>query len=137
MIRLLPIVEHLKAGGYANTEGLMEFLGLTSAPRSLPALFVVPRGERAGANRLSGATDQRVEHQIAVVLILPVKARRQAEVSDALTEHVRKIRDIMLSWQHPDASRRWEYVGGELTDIDAGVVAWSIGFSAPYHLRNL
>jgi len=136
MIRLLPIVDHLKAGGYRNVEGVLEFAGLKQAPRHLPALFVVPMSERPQPNRMSGITDQKVAHNIAIVLILPVSQRLTAELSDALAEHVKAIVGLMIGWKHPDAGGRWEYSGGDLMSADEQVVAWSIGFTASYHVRS-
>lgn len=136
MISLMPIVERLRQGGYPVCEGVMEFAGLQEAPRAPVSLYVVPQSDRAQANTVSGATDQKVVHQIAVVLVLKVAQRLPGAVSDELAEHGRKICDILMPWKHPDASRRWEYAGGDLTSVDGRSIAWSFGFTAPYHLRS-
>ena len=136
MIRLTPIVERLQAGGYPNSDGMLEFAGLAQAPRALPALFVVPQRDRAQPNRLSGVIDQKVVHGFAIVLVLPVAARRPGAVDEALADHIEAICGIMLGWKHPDASGPCEYAGGDLTSVDGQAVAWSIGFTAPYHLRS-
>lgn len=136
MIRLLPIIEQLKAAGYPNTEGLMEFAGLTGAPRVPVALFVVPDTERAQPNRMSGVTDQKVEHAVTIVLVLKAEARRPGDVSDALADHAKGICDAMLGWKHPDASGRWEYVAGRLGSVDGPSISWFMSFRASYHLRS-
>lgn len=96
MISLLPTVDKLRSGGYANVEAVMEFVGLSSVPRALPALFVVPQNELASPNRMTGVIDQRVVHALAIVLVLGVTSRRPGDVSDELTTQVRKIHALML-----------------------------------------
>lgn len=136
MITLSPIVEQLKEGGFANVEGVLEFAGLTAAPRAPLSLFVVPDGERAQPNRMSGVVDQKVSHAVAIVIMLRSGARQPGAVSDELAETVTRLCKIMLGWKHPEAGGRWEYGGGNLMSVEPGVVVWSIGFTAPYHLRQ-
>lgn len=136
MIRLVPIVERLRAGGFPVVEGVLEFAGLQEAPRAPVALYVVPQSERAQPNRTTGVTDQKVAHQIAVVLVLKIAQRVPGAISDELALQAEKISRLLVGWKHPDAAGRWEYVGGDLTAADGRGVAWSLGFTAPYHLRS-
>ncbi len=96
MIRLAPIVDQLKAGGFASVEGLLEFAALTAPPRAEEALFVVPQNERAEPNRLSGVVDQKVAHVVSIVLVLKSAARRPGDVSEQLADCVKRICTVML-----------------------------------------
>lgn len=136
MIALQPIVDRLKAAGFAQVEGVIEFAGLKDPPRIVPALYVVPEVESASANRMAGIVDQRVSATFLIVLVLGGQARADGKVSAELEAQSDRVRDALIAWRHPDASGPFEYAGGRLLSVDGYRLAWGVRLTAPYHLRK-
>ncbi|WP_066546691.1 phage tail terminator protein [Sphingomonas sp. CCH15-F11] len=136
MIALQPIVDRLKAAGFAQVEGVIEFAGLQDPPRVVPALYVVPEAEGASANRMAGIVDQRVTAAFLVVVVLGGQARADGKVSAELEIQSGRARDALIAWKHPQASGPFEYAGGRLLSVDGYRLAWAVRLTAPYHLRK-
>ena len=132
-----PIIDELRALGFRQTGGVLEYAALQGVPGALPAAYVVPQGETAGPNRLgAGATDQRVEWGFAVVVILEANARRPEAVNEQLEERTDAVKRRLTGWQHPDASGPTTFTDGQLVGAGANAVSWAVRFRCPYHLRK-
>lgn len=137
-MRLQPFVDRLTGLGLLTLGGALEYAGLKQVPALLPAGYVVPQAERAGGNdRASGAVDQRVTAELAVMLLIAGAARRDAAVSEQLEQLTAGVKARLLGWRHPDASGPTLYSGGGLVGLDANALVWAVRFTAPYHLRKV
>lgn len=128
-------IARLRDAGFARVEGVLDYAALTAPPAYLPALYVVPEDEDAGANTMVGVHDQRIVARFRVVAIVGA-ALRPDVTADALRNAVVQIRDTLTGWTHPEASGATEYVGGRLQAIEPGTVAWGVRFRAPYRFRR-
>lgn len=135
MLSFEPTVSRLKAAGLRAVDGVLEFAGLETAPRAMPAYFVVPERETAAPNRMSGVVDQKVTEIFSVVVIVEAKKAAGA-ASDELKRCCATVIEALLGWRHPEASGPCEYVGGRLTSVDGGHIVWALSFSASHHLRK-
>ena len=135
-LRLTPIVQQLRQAGAKSVEGLLEFSKQATAPRLLPAYFVVPTKEGAQPNRLSGARDQKVDVGFSVIIVLEGRQRRPDLVAEDLSEAINFVVDALVGWTHPEASAPVDYAGGELLSADGTTVEWRVGLTARYHLRK-
>jgi len=137
MIAQAPIVAQLIAADFAHVEGVLEFAGLTDAPRVSPALYVVPERESAAPNRMgAGAIDQKVTEAFSIVVVV-LSARRPGAVNEALTEAAGRIETALIGWKHPDASSPCELAGARLLSVDGQRVAWAMSFSVSRHFRKV
>ncbi|MGE4321770.1 MAG: hypothetical protein AB7E60_01920 [Sphingobium sp.] len=137
MIAQRPIVDRLGAAGFRTVEGILEWAGLTDPPRALPALFVVPEAEDAQPNRLAtGMIDQAVSETFGVIVVVGARARGPGQVDDQLKDVTDRVRDALLGWRHPEASRPAEFAGGRLLSADGYRVAWLVRFRISLHLRK-
>ena len=135
VLSFAPTVERLKDAGFRTVDGVLEFAGLTAAPRAVPALFVVPERESAAPNRMSGVIDQKVTEIFSVIIVEEVR-RADGKASDQLKRDVDAVVAALLGWRHPEASGPTEYAGGRLTSLDGGHIVWAASFSASRHLRK-
>lgn len=135
MIGFAPTIARLRAAGFASVDGVLEFAGLSEAPRASPALFLVPESESAAANRMAGVVDQKVTERFAVVLVVAT-ARATRTVSEALQQHGKAIEEALVGWVHPDASGPCEMAGARLLSTEGQRVAWAISFSVSRHIRR-
>lgn len=136
MIAQNPIVERLKAAGFKSVSGLLEWSGLTEAPRATPALFVVVQGDAAQPNRMSGVIDQKVEETFGVIVVVEAQKRAGDNVDDSLKQESDRVVDALVGWRHPEASRPTEYGGGRLLSADGYRVAWMLSFRTSSHIRK-
>ncbi|QCI93265.1 hypothetical protein [Novosphingobium sp. EMRT-2] len=137
MIAQAPIVARLLAAGFNHAEGVLEFAGLSEAPRVSPALFVVPERESAGANTLgAGAVDQKITEIFNVVVVVRTE-RRPGAVNEALGEAIGAVETALAGWMHPDASSHCQIAGGRLLSTDGQRVAWAMSFSVSRHFRKV
>jgi hypothetical protein len=137
MIAQQPIVDHLTDyAGFKTVSGLLEWAGLTEAPRAVPALFVVPQGDSALPNRMSGVIDQKVDETFGIIVVVEGQKRTGHAIDDSLKRDVDRVIDALVGWTHPEASRPTEYGGGRLISTDGYRVAWLITFKASSHIRK-
>ena len=135
MISQQPVVDRLNSVGLKPVEGVLEFVGLTQAPRANPAFFVVPERDTAQPNRMNGVIDQKLSETFSVVIVI-APARREATVSEALKLNVDRVTEALLGWRHPEASGPCEYAGGRLVSVDGQHVTWALSFTASRHIRK-
>ncbi len=136
MIAQGPIVDQLKASGFRSVSGVLEWAGLSIAPRALPALFVVPQSDTAQPNRLSGVIDQKVDEIFGVIVVVEARERAGESVDDGLKREVDRVINALVRWSHPEASRPTEYAGGRLISVAGDRVAWMMSFRTASHIRK-
>lgn len=138
-MRLLPIVEQLKACGLVRVQGVLELISLKAPPARLPAYFVVPDAETAGPNSFTGGPImQRTEARFGVVIMLGVGAN-QEKTSDELQLEEDRVIDAVLGWIHPDAAdgKACEYVGARMLTVVPGVLSWMVSFKTGRTIRKV
>jgi len=137
MISQKPIVDRLIERKLRNVSGLLEWAGLTEAPRAAPAFFVVPESDIAAPNAMGTlVVDQKLTENFGVIVVVEGKARGGDIVDDALKEQVDLVMDALLMWRHPEASKPTEYAGGRLVSAEGYRVAWLVRFTTSRHLRK-
>ncbi|AOW22724.1 hypothetical protein AVM11_03480 [Sphingomonas melonis TY] len=135
-LSLTPIVERLRAAGFRQVEGVLELAGKPDEPRVVPALFVVPTGERAGASTNDVGRNQPVDVGFSVFVAVDGARRNAAGISEELTVQVRAVKDAVVGWTHPDAARACAYSGGRLASAAGSRVSWEVRFTTRYHERR-
>jgi len=137
-MRLVPIVEQLKASGFSRVQGVLELIALKGAPPILPAIFVMPGGESAGKNRLSGgAHHQPAEWDFGVVIMLEGRVN-QDRTSDELDELEGKVIQALTGWVHPDAGgQSCDYAGARLLTLAGQTISWLVKFKTGRTIRKV
>jgi hypothetical protein len=135
-LALTPIVERLRGLGCRQVEGVLELLEVRDGPRALPALYVVPGRERAGANALAGAIDQAVDVEFSVIVVVDGTRRNRAGISEEIKTQVEIVVQAIAGWTHPEASRACELGGGGMASAGGRSVAWEVRFRSRYHFRK-
>lgn len=136
MLALTPIVDHLRAAGLLNVEGVLEIPTADQLPRALPAHYVVPTSESAGGNPMAGARDQAVDVTFSVLVVLEGSRRNQAGISEEVRDRTKPVIDAITGWTHPEASCACDYLGGRLGSASGRVVTWEVRFRSRYRLRK-
>lgn len=136
MIAQKPVVERLKKAGCKSVKGVLEWAGQDQAPRSVPAFFVLPQGDAAQPNRMSGVIDQKVDETFGVVIVVGGQTRAGDEVDESLKVEADRVVEYLVGWTHPEASRPTEYGGGRLLSTDGYQVAWLLSFKTASHIRK-
>ena len=137
MMAQRPIADRLSGhGGFKSVRGVLEWAGLTEAPRAVPALFIVPQGDSARPNRMSGVIDQKVDETFGVVVVVEGQNRAGEGVDDSLKREVDQVIDVLVGWTHPEAGSPTEYGGGRLLSTDGYRVAWLLNFKTSSHIRK-
>ncbi|MCP9222741.1 hypothetical protein MKP08_08285 [Erythrobacter sp. LQ02-29] len=136
MIALAPFVERLKEAGYGHVKGLFEFAQLTAPPRNLPAAFVIPESEGAAGQPKVGAYDQLITLRLSVVIVMEAPGRNAAQASETLTTELRRVKDSLFGWKHPEAASACMIAGGRLLDLDASTLSWAAQFTCTYRERK-
>lgn len=136
MIATQPFIDRLGTAGYAHVEGLFEFAQLTAAPRNLPALFVIPERERAAGEPRIGAYDQKLTLGFSIAIVMAAPGRSSAGASEQLRTEIRRVKDALFGWTHPEAASACMIAGGRLLDLDAQTLTWAIEFTCTYRERK-
>lgn len=134
-LALTPIVAQLRHGGFRQVTGLLEYSEQAVPPRGLPALFVVPVGERAGSNTVDIGRDQAVDVEVSVMLVIDGTKRNADGIAEDLTIEGERVKAALVGWTHPEASRPFAFTRASLSSIGSGVVAWDMRFATRYRLR--
>ncbi|PHP19522.1 hypothetical protein CG471_11730 [Sphingobium sp. IP1] len=137
MISQKPIVARLKSVGLRNVEGILEWAGLTEAPRASPAFFVAPEADSAAPNSMgTRVLDQKLTEQFGVIVVVEGRAHGSEMIDDRLKVEVDRVMDALILWTHPEAGRPTEYGGGRLLSADGYRVAWMVRFTTSRHIRK-
>lgn len=118
--------------------GAAQFSALTAVPTATPAAYVVPLKEVAGPDEGMDATVQRVEHRFGVYLcLLDVRSPSAAAGIADLAAVRADLLAALLGWQADAALLPVSFVGGELAQVQAGVLWWQDVFSTAYLIESL
>lgn len=134
--RAKPFVDRLKAAGYPQVAGVIEWAGLKAAPAYRVALYVIPEREAARPNEMTGIHDQRVVRAFRVVIVLKPSSRRDEDASEELELEIAKVINAIAAWTHPDATGPCDYAGGRLLSADGWGLAWAVDFTTAWRLRK-
>ena len=137
MIALAPFIDRLKEAGYGHVEGLFEFAQLTSVPRNLPACFVIPNIESASGAQRVGAIDQKIVFAFGVVIVMAIPSRNPDAASEQLSAEIKRIKNALFGFRHPEAASGCMLAGGRLLDTDASNVTWMVDFTCHYRERKV
>jgi len=135
-LALTPIVERLRDQGLTQVQGVLELGRQDAPPRTLPAFYVVPVSERGAANALDVARDQAIDCEFAVLLVVDGARRNEAGIADAVQVEGERVKDALVGWAHPAASRACGFSRASLGSASGPVVTWDMRFTARYHLRR-
>lgn len=134
-MRLVPVIDRLKACGFKRVEGALEFAALDKAPTHYPAFFVLPQQEDANPNKMSGVHDQAATFSFGVVIMVGARAS-VGSASDELSELEEKVIDALAGWTPPEATRPCDYSAGRMLTVSASTVAWLVTFKTGRHIRK-
>lgn len=133
---IIAIVEALKTRTNATFTGRIagaaEFSTIEDAAKmTLPAAYVIPLDDSAGANLSDNGYLQTVTDTFAVIVVLSNSADEVGKASVAQIQTVRNVLCAALLRWSPDAEHSpIEYQGGQLLTIDRGVMYYQFEFSA-------
>ena len=140
-MRLGPIVLKLRLantslgqaiGGAADLEALKESTFQKMA-------FVVPTGERAGANEQDATILQRLEEGFAVIVAMtndkPQTDKLGLNAFDQLDAIRAEIFSAILGWEMDGYETPVVYLGGTLVDMNAAYLWYQFEFSASRYLQ--
>lgn len=119
-----------RVGGAADFSQLPE-----NAALAVPAAFVLPRDEQAGANRSANGYRQTVEDAFAVVVAVDNSADARGQAGyDAIHALRDEVFAALLGWA-PDADHdAIVYDGGELVHMDRARLYYRLDFHAETEL---
>lgn len=122
-------------------DGAAEFAALKSAPRALPALYLLPLVERPSENRIAAGASvrQRVSAELGVLIVAGSVADPRGEAAATSLAGLRQaVRDdALLGWMAEGADAGFELGVGELVDVIHGCVWWQDRYRYPYYARKL
>ncbi len=109
---------------------LADFAALADLPRSTPAAYVLPVGERAEASPTYGRHTQRHECTFDVLLIVRHAGDASGGKSAAALQTLRlAVQAALVNWT-PDADcGAVRFVAGDIADYIDGTTIWRDGFS--------
>ena len=107
-----------------------------TAPRVMPAAFVLPLREVPKENALGDAVAQMVTASYTVALAVSNKADAggRAAMVD-LTAVRREVRKQLLGWVPEDGATPYEYAGGALLGFKNGVLWWQDVFATEFLIK--
>ena len=106
-------------------------------PSAVPAAFVLPLQEQAGANELGCAVAQLVT--VSFGIALAITNRADAKGCNALLDigALRKsVRQALLGWVPEGAQFPMEFGGGALLGFKNGVLWWQDIYVTQYLIKN-
>ena len=119
------------AGAFSYIGYLADFAALSDLPRSVPAAYIIPVNEQAGAD---GALDQSVQTHRAtfsvVIIVRHAGDATGAKATLALAALRETVHAALVGWLAPDCAEYTGFVGGELAEMmDGGFVSWRDDFT--------
>ena len=118
-----------------RVDGAASFAALTGSgarppqPHQLPAGYVIPVRIRGDAQRLVGATNQRLTVRFAVVIATGHAGETSGETASRTAEEVeRDVRAALIGWTPDGFDDAVVYRGGSLSAIEGGRAWWTAEF---------
>lgn len=119
--------------------GAAEFASLppNKPPPALPAAYVVPLDELAGAVRAMNITSQNVKAQVGVVIVVGAlqDAKGGQAVADLQTARA-AVRGALYGVEPAADHEPFTFVQGELLRAGGGLVWWQDTFETEFQLRR-
>lgn len=105
---------------------------------SLPQAFVlVPEDVASESERMTGPVRQRLERDVAVVMVLEHRGDADgADVVDPLEELKDYVRTKLLGWKTSQMVEVITYVRGETMEAVGGCVWFAAIYSAPRYIKE-
>ena len=117
--------------------GAREFLGLVSPPvDKMPAAFVLPFRERYGENALVNGVRLTGTEEIAIVLMVAVKAAIDADVHNPVAVPRAALIARLLGWQPDAEDGELLLVSGELLDAQPTHLSYQFVFRRDHTERT-
>jgi hypothetical protein len=116
--------------------GALELAAVREQPAATPAAYVFIEAEAAADNRaMTGAVEQRVETDLAVVIVASnvADAAGGALAGDIETLKAR-VRNALVGFLPASGSDIITYASAEIVRMRGGFAACQLTFSAPYDL---
>ena len=140
---LLDLITHLRASVPAlkDVRGAAGWMKTAKTPpplAHLPMAYVIPLAETAEPNRSINAVSQRLHTHIGVVLaVAGLEADSHGESASFAIEGLRAaVKNALEGWQIDAAHRPFEFVQGQLLELDGQVLWWLDGFVTTSQMRN-
>lgn len=107
---------------------------IKTMPAAVPALYVYVVEEAARENDRTNEVYQRVEMDIACMIITSSLGDAKGGRASSDVEALKEIVDAAaIGWQPPSAAEAIEYVGGRLARANAGAVWWEHMLGAAFY----
>lgn len=117
--------------------GAREFLGLVSPPiDKMPAAFVLPFRERYGENELVNRVRIAGTEEIAIVLMVAVKAAIGSDVHNPIAAPRAALIGRLLGWQPDPEDSEMLLASGELLDAQPTHLAYQYVFKRDHTERT-
>ncbi len=117
--------------------GAAELASVKDAPPTAPAAYVFVESEAAGDNERITGVLQRVERDVAVVV---VAKNASGTTGAAAYQDVEQLKvqafAALIGWQPESAAEELTFVGSQLVRARNGHVWLQLTFSAPYYLES-
>lgn len=134
------IREHLKTGQtvFKIVAGAIEFSQIDKKHLASPAAYVmVPEDASAENERMTGGVLQRLETDIAVLIVVENLSGPFGEAaSDDLEDLKSFVRTRLIGFVPPSATEPITHVSGELIKATGGTVWFEDRFSVPSYLEH-
>jgi hypothetical protein len=115
-------------------ERVAQMADIKVLPTAMPALYVYVVEEAAKENERVNEVYQRVEADIACMIITSNVGDPKGGRASSDVEILKKvIDDTLIGWQPASAAEAIEYVGGRLARANAGAVWWEHTLGAAFY----
>ena len=122
---------------FRHVAGAREFLGLVSPPvDKMPAAFVLPFRERYGENGLVNGVRIAGTEEVAIVLMVAVKAGTGADVHNPIAAPRSALIARLLGWQPDPEDGEMLLASGELLDAQPTHLSYQFVFRRDHTERS-
>lgn len=123
---------------FATVAGAIEFSRLEKNVLATPGAYVLTAEEASGENeRATGGVLQRLESDIAVIIVFDDLTDPLGEASDDLLESYKDfVRARLLGFEPASGAEPVTHVSGELVKASGGTVWFEDRYSAPSYLEQ-
>jgi hypothetical protein len=137
-LNLAPIIQRLTEKVTANQiGGAARYAVTTTDTKAVPALFVIPLADSAGANKWANGVAQKVKSTFGVVIgARNLKDEKGAAAQSALGGLREAVLASLLGWCPDGCSMAITYNSGRLIDFTDGIVWWQDDFDTAYEIGD-
>ena len=133
-----PYINRLRAQcpGFKFIGGALDLNESTLLATTYPAAFVLPMGEHAEANQMTGRHTQLLHQSWGVILTLKAVRTSANDQSAELQTLRAQIRSALMGWT-PDADTApLEFATGQLISLESGLLLWQDDFTTSTYLQG-